>query len=283
MTTATDRLLNRLDLVDIENTDEFQIWEGSAGTNALNYSKRLFGGMVVAQAIVAAGRTVPTRTIQSLQQVFLRGGRADIPLRYVAHRIFEGNTYASVRVEVHQDGHIISQAQVGLSSGIDGGPDRCDPTPSTTPFDSTVNRDELHQRPGWDDQPVEVRIDPARNDDGKAELDLWIKPLSPLPEEALMHQAMMGYVSDRAFMGTAWKPHYEDFGLFKGSTLDHTIWFHRPLDFNHWHTFSMTSPSINDGRGLNIGAIYNQAGERVASLAQQGTYRPIGKPDPAAE
>ncbi len=277
VSTATDRLLNRLDLVETERSETHTTWLGSAGSNALNYSQRLFGGMVVAQAIVAAGRTDPTRTIQSLQQVFLRGGRADSPLNYVVHRLFEGNTYASLRVEVHQEDDIISQAQVGLSSGIDGGPDRFDPTPSTTPFESTVNRDELHKRPGWDDQPVEVRIDPARNDDGKPELDLWIRPLSPLPDDVLMHQAVMGYVSDRAFMGTAWKPHYNDVGLFKGSTLDHTIWFHRPVDFNQWHTFSMTSPAINDGRGLNIGCIYNGAGERVASLAQQGTYRPIGK------
>lgn len=278
VTTATDRLLNRLNLVEIEDTETMMVWQGEAGAKALNLSNRLFGGVVVAQGIVAAGRAVPERRIQSLQQVFLRGGRADVPLRYEVHRLFTGNTYASVRVEVKQQGEIISHIQVGFSSGIDAGPDRQDPSPSHTPFDTTVNRDEHHKRPGWDDQPVEVRIDPATDKSTDAELDLWIKPLSDLPDDPVMHQAVMGYVSDRAFMGTAWKPHYEEHGLFKGSTLDHTIWFHRPVVFNDWHTFTMTSPVINDGRGLNIGCIYDRAGDRIASLTQQGTYRPIGKP-----
>lgn len=277
MPTATDRLLERLDLDSIDGDDTHQVWEGHAGAGALNYSNRLFGGMVVAQAIVAAGRTVPDRRIQSLQQVFLRGGRADTPLHYVVHRLFTGNTYASARVEVRQADEIISHVQVGFSSGIEDGPVRYEPSPSTTSFDETVNRDELYKRPGWDDQPVEVRIDPAIDDRTDPLLDLWIKPLSSLPDDPVMHQAVMGYVSDRAFMGTAWKPHYEEHGLFKGSTLDHSIWFHEPVRFDHWHTFTTASPAINDGRGLNFGSIYDGSGSRVASLVQQGTYRPIGE------
>jgi len=271
VTSPVERLLERLDLDEGETVGAFTTWHGEAGEGARNMRNVLFGGMVVAQAIVAAGRTHPGREIHSVQQVFLRGGRTDMPLEYRVERLFTGRTYASVRVDVHQGDHVISHAQVGVTSGIEG-PDRHEPAPTMPATESTKNRDELRNRHNWQDQPVQMFIEPDSLTDGQPEMSVWMRPAGPMPPDLLMHKAVLGYASDRGLMSVAWRPHGPD-GGFKGATLDHTIWFHRPLRFDDWHSHVMRSPTIADGRALNHGLIHSQDGIHVASTAQQGTYR----------
>jgi len=273
VTSAVERLLHRLDLAQGATSESSTVWHGEVGANALNMSNRLFGGMVIAQTVVAAGRTHSDREIHSVQQVFLRGGAVDIPLEYRVERLFTGRTYASVRVEVHQGDHIISQAQVGLTSGIDG-PDRQAAAPLLVPIADAVNRGKLRNRPNWEDQPVQMFIDPEILGDGQPEMAAWILPNGPMPDDPLLHKAVMAYVSDRGLMSVAWRPH-GDHGSFKGATLDHSIWFHRPVRFDDWHSHSMHSPTIADGRGLNIGAIHHHNGTHIASTTQQGTFREV--------
>lgn len=273
MTNAVERLLERLDLDPGETTETTSTWHGETGKSALNMSNRLFGGMVVAQTVVAAGRTHPEHKLHSVQQFFLRGGRADSPATYRVERLFQGRTYASVRVEVHQSNELISHAQIGLSMGIDG-PNRQDAAPTIVPRDQTVNRDELRKRANWEDQPVAMHIDPATEGDALPVMETWIHPAGPMPQDPLLHKAVLAYVSDRALMSVAWRPHGEH-ASFKGSTLDHSLWFHRPVQFDDWHSYCMQSPTIADGRGLNIGQLHHHDGTHVATSVQQGTFREV--------
>lgn len=272
MTRAVERLLGLLDLAHGEASEAATIWRGEPG-GALNLSNRLFGGLVVAQTIVAAGRTHSDREVHSVQQVFLRAGTGDAPLQYRVERLFTGRTYASVRVEVIQGDQVISHAQVGITAGIDG-PDRQADAPVLVPPEQMVNRDELRDRDGWQDMPVEMFIDPSTDGDGLATQASWIRPRGDMPDDPLMHKAVLGYASDRALMSVAWRPHGAG-SSFTGSTLDHSIWFHRPVSFDGWHSYVMHSPTIAGGRGLNHGAIHDAAGTLVASAVQQGTYRPV--------
>lgn len=272
MPTPVDRLLDHLQLEQGDTSEASTTWIGKAGEVAMNMSGRLFGGMVVAQTIAAVGSTHTERDVHSLQQVFLRAGEADVPLYYRVERLFDGRTYASVRVEVRQGDHIISHAQVGVTAGGEG-PDRSSPSPARTSLASTVNRDEARGRPNWQNQPVEVRIDPDRADDGEPTIENWIKPSGDLPTDPLMHKAVLGYVSDRAFMNVAWKPHGAQ-SSYRGATLDHAIWFHRPVKFDDWHVYAIHSPTLAGGRGLIQGAIYDQAGNHIATTTQQSMFRP---------
>jgi acyl-CoA thioesterase-2 len=277
---ALERLLHRLALQEGPSTETTTDWMGEAGTNALNMNNQLFGGMVVAQAIVAAGRTDPERTIHSAQQVFLRPGRADVGLCYRVVRVFDGRTYSGLRVDVIQEGPVtIAHAFIGSTRHIDG-PERQDPSPPRTPIEATVNRDEHRQRPGWEDQPVTLRIDPDVDDSSEPDQQILLKPAGPMPKDPLLHQAVLGYATDRTFMQVAWKPH-RDSGEFRGSTLDHTIWFHRPVTFEDWHTHTTHSPTISAGRGLVHGQVHDPEGVLVASTAQQGTFRSTPTSDPA--
>lgn len=272
MNTPVERLLYRLDLRPGATDGATSSWHGEAGENALNMSNRLFGGMVVAQTIVAAGRTHRDRTIHSVQQVFLRGGSATEPLRYDVERLFTGRTYASVRVAVIQSDQVISHAQIGLTAGIEG-PDRQDAAPPRPERSTARNRDQLRNRPNWDDQPVEMLIDPATENDGRPDMATWIHPDGPMPDDPLMHKAVLGFVSDRGMMSVAWKPHGDRQAL-NGATLDHSIWFHRPLVFDDWHSYVMHSSTIAGGRGMNHGLIHHHDGTFVATTMQQGTFRP---------
>lgn len=270
-------MLQRLDLDEISRDDRWVHWHGEPGADARNLAGRLFGGMVLAQTIMAAGRCLPDRRIHSLQQMFLRGGVAEDPLTYKCEMLFTGRTYAAIRVEIHQNDEIISHAQVGVTAGVEG-PDRQSPSPATTKLEHTINRDELMQRRKWQDQAIEVRVEAERETDAEPNLDTWLRPRGPLPDDQLVHQAMLSYVSDRAFLRTAWKPHAAEWGPFKGATLDHTIWFHRPVRFDDWHVFSMESPAMIDGRGMNHGVIHDSDGTLIASLSQQGAMRSTTKP-----
>lgn len=265
---ALQRLVKRLDL---EPTEDPNTFHGEAGPGSLNMSQRLFGGLVVAQSVVAAGRAMAPRSIHSIQQVFLRGGRVDLGLRYRVEPMFVGRTYASARVEVWQDGHIISHATVGLSHEV-GGADRQAPMPQVTALAETVDRDELRNVVRPDGQPITFRVDAEQHEDDSPQLDAWLRADGTLSDDQLVHRAVLAYATDRAMISTAWKP-YAASGNPKGATLNHSIWFHRDVQIDEWHVHSMRSPNLNDGRGMIFGEIYTDTGQRVASTAQEGTMR----------
>lgn len=273
MADALERLLHRLDLDAGERTPSAQTWHGEAGAGALNMDNRLFGGMVAGQTVMAAGRTHPDRSVHSLQQVFLRAGRADIGLRYVVHTAFEGGTYTGTRVDVVQGDVVIAHALVGLTAGI-ATPQRQDPAPAVPDAAALVNRDEYRDRPNWDDQPVEVRVEPSVEDGTSPETQLLLRPVGPMPEDPLVHQAVLAYATDRGFMNVSWKPFRQE-TPYRGSTLDHSIWFHRPVELTDWHSHTIHSPSLSMGRGLVQGQIHDPAGVLVATTTQQGTFRPV--------
>ena len=273
MTDPAQRLLRRLDLERGSDVNGSAIWHGQAGEGALNMNDAIYGGMVLAQTIVAAGRTVPERGVHSLSQMFLRAGRADVPLTFRCTPLYDGRRYSMLEVSVLQNDEVISHAQVGLTRGADG-PDRHEPAIARAAIEDTVDRDVLFARDRAGDQPVEVRVVADRATDPTPSLETYVKPNGALPEDPLLHQAFMAWVSDRGFMRTAWKPHDAD-SDYRGATLDHSIWFHRPVVFDDWHMYAMHSPSLADGRGLILGSMHAPDGTHVASTAQQGNYRPI--------
>lgn len=275
-----DALARLVECLDVDSTEDPHTFLGQTGATGVNAGGRLFGGLVVAQTVVAVGRAMGPSAIHSIQQVFLRGGRVDLGVRYKIEPMFEGRTYSSARVEAWQDGDIISHATVGLSKPVDG-PDRQDPVPDVVPFERSVNRDELRNltRPGG--QPIAFHVDPDQHGDETATYDAWMRADGDVPANQLMQRALLAYASDRAMISTGWKPHLA-LGAQKGATLNHSIWFHRDLSFADWHVHSMNSPNLNDGRAMIFGEIYSAAGVRVASTAQEGTAR-VKRKDTASQ
>jgi len=265
-----DRLIRRLSL-DVDSTG--RSFRGEAGIAALNGNDMVFGGLVVAQAVVAAGRAMADRTVHSLQHSFLRGASADRGIDYQVITLHEGRTFASLRIDARQGDTLIGQSTVGLSTEVDG-PERDEDIGEIPPLATSVDRDELRGIVRPDGQPIVFRIDEAQHANSDAAMDLWLRADGEVDVDPVIAQALLAYASDRGVISTAWKPFAATVGEMFGATLTHSIWFHRPTDLSDWHVHSLRSPFMGSGRGMVLGGIWSADGLRVASTAQEGTIRP---------
>ena len=59
----------------------------------------------------------------------------------------------------------------------------------------------------------------------------------------------------------------------ESASLDHAMWFHRPLRADEWLLYSQQSPSMAGARGLTNGLFYRRDGTLVASVVQEGLFR----------
>lgn len=263
-----DRLLRRLDLSD-DGGDEFS---GGAGSGGRGFRERLYGGLVAAQAYVAASRTTSVGPIHSLHLYFLRPGEAGQPIRYQVDRIKEGRNFQVREVRAEQDGRRIFQMMASFAKNPHG-VEHQDEIPVVPAPDDLPNRDRIRQRPGWRDQPIDIRTDDPMGESTDPSHWVWMRPMQPLPDDPEVHTAVLIFATDRVFMRTAALPHLATEGELTGASLDHTIWFHEPIRFDEWHLHTMRSPVARHERGLNLGTIHRRDGRLVASTAQEGSLR----------
>jgi acyl-CoA thioesterase-2 len=243
---------------------------------------RLFGGMVAGQSLVAAGRTVERGTLHSLHGYFLRPGRHGEPIRFVVDRIRDGRSFTTRRVVAHQGGEAIFSLEASFALP-EAGIAHEDPMPEVAPPEGL--RD-------WEDARAEILGDPsARRGEGPVEVRIcdpdhfsgepkpprqavWMRPRGTLPEDPLVHAAVLVYASDRTLINTAARPHGLPWGRRVAASLDHAVWLHRPPRFEGWLLYASASPAAHAARGLVFGAMYRRSdGARIASVAQEGLIR----------
>ena len=272
--TPLARLLRRLDL---EQQDD-SVFVGHPGKG----EGSLFGGMVAAQSVVAAGRTVHDRSLHSLHGYFLRPGRHGVPIHFSVDRIREGRTFSTRSIVARQEREAIfnlsadfTRPEEGISHQ-DPMPDAPDPGPLPDWEDlrAQLMGGATQRRP---DGPVEVRVcDPDSTEPGvqlPARRRVWMRPRGTLPEDPLVHTAMLVFASDRTLLRTAARPHGATWRLRIGASLDHAVWLHRPARFDDWLLFVSESPVAHAARALLLGAMYQRDGVRIASVAQEGLLR----------
>ena len=266
------RLLRRLDLE--QRDDDVFIGHPGKGEGAL------FGGMVAAQSIVAAGRTVTERNLHSLHGYFLRPGRHGVPIRFSVDRIREGRTFSTRSVVARQEDEAIFNLSADFTRPEEGIAHQ-DPMPDAPDPDGLPDWEDLRaqllrgdRRP---DGPVEVRVcDPDSPEPGvrlAARRRVWMRPRGTLPEDPLVHTALLVFASDRTLLRTAARPHGATWRLRVGASLDHAVWLHRPARFDDWVLFVSESPVAHAARALLFGALYRRDGVRIASVAQEGLLR----------
>lgn len=246
---------------------------GGAGEGGVTADARLFGGLVAAQAAVAALRTVETFPLHSLHAYFLRPGRPDADIEYRVTRSKDGRNFNVRNVAAWQNSDLIFQLQSSFQRRTDGVHHQA-PMPSVPQPDGLPNRDQLRGRKNWQDMPIDIRMitEMTGTEAMPAEQNIWLRANGAIPKDPALHQALLVYASDRSLLDTAWRPH-ADQGALSGASLDHSMWFHRTPRFDDWLLYTMHSPAAADGRGLSFGAMYDQAGHRVVSVAQEGVLR----------
>jgi acyl-CoA thioesterase-2 len=244
------------------------------GVSPTGQGPRIFGGLVIAQALQAAYRTVEARFCHSLHCYFIRPGDPAVPILYEVDRARDGKSFTTRRVTAIQHGAQIFNLAASFQ-GDEPGMEHQDSMPVVTRPEALADDDGDRD---WR-RAIEMRwIDPVRQDapsPAPAAQNAWVRVISPLPDDVAIQQAVLAYASDMSLMSTAMRPHavtWRTPGL-QTASLDHAIWFHRPSNFNHWHLYAQKSPSASGGRGFNLGEIYNIDGRLVASTAQEGLMR----------
>ncbi|HSJ08712.1 MAG TPA: acyl-CoA thioesterase II [Longimicrobiales bacterium] len=274
-----------LDLLDLEPL-EYNIYRG---LNRDIGSGRVFGGQVMAQALVAAQRTVEEeRVAHSVHGYFILPGDLDMPIVYFVDRLRDGRSFTTRRVTAIQHGRAIFNMSVSFHVHEDGVehqttmPDVAGPEGLTSELDRirekaehipAAVRDILTQ-----DRPIDFRpvgIDPFDDTPRAPSRDMWLRAVGTMPNDTLSHQAVLAYASDYGLLAAAVMPHgmtIRDPHL-QAASLDHAIWFHRPFRMDEWLLYSVDSPAAAGARGFARGSIYTRDGTLVASVAQEGLIR----------
>jgi acyl-CoA thioesterase-2 len=284
MGTALDDLV---DLLDLERL-EVNLFRGVSPEEG---RLRVFGGQVLAQALVAAGRTVDVEIpVHSLHAYFLRPGDPDVPIVFDVDRIRDGRSFTTRRVVAIQRGRAIFNMQTSFHA-VEEGPEHSDPMPDV-PGPEQI---EPSPRPMWrppaqfdrsavewrKEQPIEMRFvgTPtwARTEPGRADQDVWQRTVGTLADDPLLHAAIIAYASDHMLLSTATLPHTAGWHQekFMTASLDHVMWFHRPCRADEWLLYHLHSPAAAAGRGLSYGAIFRGDGIQCVTLAQEGLLRPV--------
>ncbi|MCH2169835.1 thioesterase family protein [Myxococcota bacterium] len=247
--------------------------------------RRLFGGLVASQAVVAAAATVdPERPLHSLHSYFLRPGRHGPPIDMDVDEIRNGRSFATRRVVASQQGEAIFNLAASFKKP-EPGVSHQRAMPQAIPPEQAEEFEDMRVRllggPDAKRPPsaVEVRmckplsLEPLAEPDGGANQPIWMRIRGTLPDDPMIHTAMLVYASDRALLSTASRPHGLHWGRGMGASLDHSVWIHRPFRFDDWLLYSCDSPVAHAARGLCFGSVFTSDGEHVATVAQEGLIR----------
>ncbi|MCB1691889.1 MAG: acyl-CoA thioesterase II [Pseudomonadales bacterium] len=280
--TVMDQLLLQLDLEQIE-VNLFR------GVSADTGPPRVFGGQVIGQALIAAGRTVDERPCHSLHGYFLRPGDPKMPIVYEVDRIRDGKSFTTRRVVAIQKGEAIFNMSASfqvMEEGLSHQFEMPDVPPPEACSDETeafqAHADELPEgfRRMMQERPIEMRrveqhsfAKPSKRPPYQ---HAWLRTRDRLPDEPSLHQCILAYASDMGILSTCTLPHGRSFmtGLMTAS-LDHAMWFHRPFRVDEWILFAQDSPTSGGSRGFNRGMMFTQDGTLIASVAQEGLIRVV--------
>jgi len=279
-------LLDLVDLLRLEQL-EYNLFRGRSHDVG---GPAVFGGQVLGQALMAAARTVQAgQSVHSLHGYFLRAGDKALPIVYDVDRIRDGKSFATRRVVAIQHGQPIFHMSASFHQR-EGGPTHQGEMPVAPPPETLVNEhqrqramiDRLPERMhGFlqQPQPVDLRscdpLDPLQPERRPAQALHWLRAPHALPDDPLIHQALLAYASDWSLMRVAMLPHGLNFPQpgVQGVSLDHAMWFHRDFRFDDWLLYQSDSPSLAGARGFCRGSLWSRDGALVASVAQEGLIR----------
>ncbi len=283
---TASRLVDELvELMRLEptGTDRFVAQSEDLGTPAV------FGGQVLGQALRAASLTVDAdRPVHSMHAYFLLPGE-HAPIEYTVDRVRDGRSFTTRHVVARQEGRTIFEMSASFQTASDGVEHQI-AAPEVQAPEGLMN--ELAQRVAvrdrlpavWRDKGLaphglEFRqvepLDPVNPVPRASANQMWVRAIAPLPDDPLLHRALLAYASDHGLLRAAMLPHGLSFfsGQVRVASLDHAMWFHRDFRIDDWLLYSTDSPNANGARGLCRGSFFTRDGQLVASTAQEGMLR----------
>lgn len=283
MSDTFNELLRLLDLEPLE----VNIYRGNSRDVG---SGRVFGGQVLAQALVAARRTLDEdREAHSIHGYFILPGDVNAPIVYFVDRLRDGKSFTTRQVTAIQHGRAIFNMAASFQVAEEGlehqltMPDVPPPEELRSELDlireAASRFPELVRSVLTQERPIDFRpVDPIDFFDPDAKRPVkhvWIRAIGEIPGPAIVHQAVLAYASDHGLLASALLPHRISLynPKMQAATLDHALWFHRPFRMDDWLLYAIDSPSAGGARGFTRGSIYTRDGVLVASTAQEGLIR----------
>ena len=252
--------------------------------------QRVFGGQVIAQALMAAQRCVDAdRFVHSLHAYFMRPGDPAVPIVYQVDRLRDGGSFSTRRVVAVQHGKPIfalsasfQQEEVGFDHQIG--------MPAVIQPEDLMDEEQIKEqflahapaavRRYWErERAIEIRptsfvhyfsadkLDPRQ--------DVWVRATGPVPDDRHFQAAVLAYLSDMTLLDTSLYAHGTSIfdHTLQVASLDHSMWFHRPFALDDWLLYTQDSPSASGARGMTRGSLFSRSGLLVASVAQEGLIR----------
>jgi acyl-CoA thioesterase-2 len=279
------RLADLLQLLELEQLED-NLFRGESRDIG---SPQVFGGQVLGQALSAAAATVVDRVVHSMHAYFLRRGDCTAPIVYEVDRSLDGHHFSNRRVVAIQHGAQIFNMTASFQvaeSGFDhqiGMPPA--PPPESLPESGgpppavLARLPERVRRFFEQPRPFEFRavqpIDYLQPRHAPPAREIWFRAVAALPDAEMLHRRLLAYVSDFFLLDTATLPHGTS--LLRPSivmaSIDHAMWFHRPLRVDDWLLYAIDSPSASGARGFARASVFARDGRLVASAAQEGLVR----------
>jgi len=270
---TSERLSELVALLDLEQIEQnlFRAFHPAERTG------RLYGGQIMAQALMAAVRTVPDdRPPHSLHGYFLRPGDPSVPALVDVERMRDGRSFTTRRVVVIQHGHAIFNMDVSfqvLERGLEHQEEM--PAMAPPPLDKVPA---ALKNPAFLEWRVEHK---ALLEEGPhaPRQHVWFRSNGIVPNDPALQTCLLVYESDNALLSTARLPHRGSFvrERMQMASLDHAMWFHHPAvsgwRIDDWLLYALDSPSSSAARGYNRGEIFTLGGRLVASTMQEGLMR----------
>ncbi|EUC00121.1 acyl-CoA thioesterase II [Rhizobium sp. CF080] len=280
---AMEQLISTLDLEKLEEN----IYRGTSPDVGW---QRVFGGQVIAQALMAAQRTVDAdRFVHSLHAYFMRPGDPSVPILYQVERIRDGSSFTTRRLTAVQHGKAIFAMSASFQVE-EGGYEHQIDMPSVTQPEDLMGEKEFKElflknapanvRHYWSrERPIEVRptslVHYLTKDKLDPRQDIWVRTVGEVPSDRHYQAAVLAYLSDMTLLDTSLYPHGTSIfaPALQAASLDHAMWFHRPVTYDDWLLYTQDSPSASGARGMTRGSIYTRSGTLIASVAQEGLIR----------
>ncbi|WP_241579601.1 acyl-CoA thioesterase domain-containing protein [Rosenbergiella nectarea] len=253
--------------------------------------RQVFGGQVIAQAISAAQQTtLSDRPIHSCHSYFLRPGDSSVPIHYEVEILRDGRSLSARRVMALQNEQLIFTMTASFHADEPGFSHQTEMPSAPAPLSLATEQELVRQlspsainkrfvKAFSAERALEIRpvhpYNPLKGHICEGQRQLWLKANGHLDEHSFNHNALLGYAADLNFLPVALQPHGKGF-LEEGmqvATVDHSMWFHRPVNMNDWLLYDIESPSAQNSRGFVRGAFYDRQGTLIASTAQEGVIR----------
>jgi len=281
---STADLQELLAILDLRQTGD----DTYVGSHPSKNPVRTFGGQMMAQSLVAATRSLKYDLPPSALSVhFIAGGDPERDLEFHVARLRDERRFANRRVDVMQDGVLLTSAMVSYLAGgrsLEHGvepPELPDPL-AVPPVDDLLR--------GYEDvvphfvnalRPIDWRYtnDPTWVMRSKGEKltynRVWMKAQGEMPVDPSLHAAAMAYASDTTVLDSIITTHGLSWGFDRifAVTTNHSVWFHRPVRFDDWVLYSTTSPVAADSRGLGTGHFFDRSGQLLATVVQEGIVK----------